>query len=78
MKGAYDLASPNPFTFQMRQEGDTIEVIYERIDPSLRAQIAAFPDFSGISFYVTGTVHAYPDVPSRFYLVADKIELISQ
>jgi len=78
MKGAYDLASDNPYTFQMRQDDDTIEVLYSKIDPQLRDQIAAFPDFSGITFYVTGTIHAYPDAPNRFFLVADKIEIVSE
>ena len=78
MRGSYDLASDNPFTFQMRQEGDTIEVLYDKIDPQLRDQIAAFPDFSNITFFVNGTVHAYPDAPNRFFLVADKIEIVSE
>ena len=78
MRGSYDLASDNPFSFQMRQDDDTIEVLYGKIDSQERDQIAAFPDFSNITFLVTGTIHAYPDASNRFFLVADKIEIVSE
>ncbi len=78
MRGSFEYRATTPYTLEMRQKDDSIDVIFEKVSAPVQSRIASLAAFSEVGLMITGTPRAYPDAPKRFYIVADQVEFLSQ
>lgn len=76
MRGSYECPATAPHAFQIRVGPDTIEVIGDKLPVSVQNRLHSLTPFTEVALRVTGTVRAYSDSGTRYYLVADKVEFL--